>query len=84
MVDSGVGLNICTLKLVKALGYTKDVVDPRKKITIKSYNDQERSSKGMVILPIRVGPVVKEIVCQVLDLQLNYNILLGRMWIHDM
>ena len=41
LVDGGAGLNICTLSLVKALGYTKDVVDPRKKITIKAYDDEE-------------------------------------------
>ena len=78
MVDGGVGFNICTLSLVKALRYIEDVVDPRKKITIKAYDDEERSSKGMVILPIKVGLTVKETVYQVLDLQLTYNILLGR------
>jgi hypothetical protein len=78
LFDGGVGLKFCTLKFVKALGYTEDVVDPKKNITIKAYDDEERSSKGMVILPIGVGPVVKEIVCQVLDLKLTYNILLGR------
>lgn len=84
LVNCGASINICTLSLVKALRYKKDVVDPRKKITIKAYDDEERSSKGMVILPIRVGPVVKETICKVLDLQLTYNILLGRPWIHDM
>ena len=79
LVDGGVGLKIYTLNLVWALGYVEDVVDPKKKITIKYYDDEERSSKGMVILPIRVGPVVKEFFCQVLDLKLNYNILLGRL-----
>ena len=68
MVDGGVGLNICTLNLVKALGYIEDVVDLRKEITIKAYDDKERSSKGMVIFLIKVGPVVKESICQVLDL----------------
>lgn len=45
LVDGGAGPNICTLNLVKALGYTEDVVDPRKKITIKAYDDEERSSR---------------------------------------
>ena len=84
LVDGGASLNIFTLNLVKVLGYAEDVIDPRKKITIKAYDDKERSSKGMVILPIKVGPVVKEIICQVLDLQLTYKILLQRPWIHDM
>lgn len=67
LVDGGAGLKIFTLNLVKSLGYMKDVVDPRKKITIKAYDDEERSSKCMVILPNRVGLVVKETICQVLD-----------------
>lgn len=48
LVDGGAGFNIFTLNLVKALVYTKYVVDPRKKITIKAYDDEERSLKGMV------------------------------------
>ncbi|GLJ34133.1 hypothetical protein SUGI_0686150 [Cryptomeria japonica] len=38
----------------------------------------------MVTLPLRVGPITKDVVCQVLDLDLTYNILLGRPWIHEM
>lgn len=54
-----------------------------KKITIKAYDEEEHSSKGIVILPIRVGPLQKDTSCQVLDLDLSYDILLGRPWIHD-
>ena len=28
LIDGGVGLNICTLKVVKGLGYAEDDVDP--------------------------------------------------------
>lgn len=61
-----------------------DIIESKNKITIKAYDDEERSSKGMVILLIRVGPVVKETICQVLYLKFPYNILLGRPWINDM
>lgn len=84
LIDNGAGLNICALQLVTALGYAIESVDPRKKITIKAYDDAEHSSKGAVVLPIRVGPVVKHIICQVLKLPLPYNLLLGRPWIHAM
>lgn len=83
-MDGGAGLNICSLSLVRALGYSEDAVDPCKNITIKAYDEEERSSKGIVILPIRVGPLQKNKACQVLDLDLSYNILLGRPWIHDL
>ena len=63
MVDGEVGLKIYTLSLVKSLGYIEDVVDTKKKVMIKAYDDEERSSRGVVILPIRVGPIVKEIIC---------------------
>lgn len=72
------------MKLVYAPGYSENAIDPRRKITIKSYDDKERSSQGLIVLPIQVGPVVKDIVCQVLDKELTYNIFLGRPWIHDM
>lgn len=36
-----------------------------------------------MILPIKVGPLQKDTTCQVLDLDLSYNILLGRPWIHE-
>ena len=60
LVDDGAGLNFFTLNPIRSLGYIEDVLNPRNKITIKSYDDKERSSKGMAILPIRVGLVVKE------------------------
>lgn len=84
LIEYGVDLNICTLQLIISLGYAKGEVDARKKITIKAYDNAECSSKGCVTLPIRVGPVVKNVICQVLDLSHPYNLLLDRPWIHAM
>ena len=52
-------------------------IDPRHKITIKAYDEVERSSKGLIVLPIQVGPAKREVVFQVLDIPLAYNLLLG-------
>lgn len=39
----------------------------------------------MVVLPIRIGPIEKDILFQIVDAgPLAYNILLGRPWIHEM
>lgn len=38
-------------------------MDPKKKITIKAYEEEERASKGLVVLPLRVGQVEKDVVC---------------------
>ncbi|GLJ29604.1 hypothetical protein SUGI_0583760 [Cryptomeria japonica] len=84
LIDGGAGLNICTLSTIKQLGYSKKIVNATNKITIKAYDNEERSSKGIVTLPLRVGPITKDVVCQVLDLDFTYNILLGHPWIHEM
>lgn len=62
----------------------KKAVDPKKKITIKAYDDEERATEGLVVFPIQVGPIQKDTIYQVLDIDLSYNILLGRPWIHEM
>ena len=59
LIDGGARLNICTLQLVLVVGFSKNAVDPKKKITIKDYDEQERASKGSFVLPIRVGLMVK-------------------------
>ncbi|GLJ14817.1 hypothetical protein SUGI_0240950 [Cryptomeria japonica] len=83
LINGGAGLNICTLSTIKQLGYSEKAMNSSNKITIKAYDDEEHSSKGTITLPLRVGPVTKDVVCQVLDLDLTYNILLGRPWIHE-
>lgn len=77
-------MNICSFQLIKALGFSEACLDATKSIIIKAYDDKERSSKGVVTLPIRIGPTVVDTNFQVLDLILPYNILLGKPWIHAM
>ena len=82
LVDGGAGLNICTLKLIKQLGYSESSIDVTQRINIRAYDEKERSSKGIIILLVCIGPVVKNTPFQILDLKLGYNMLLGRPWIH--
>ena len=63
----GDGLNIFYLSLLKMLGYSEQAIDTRRKITIKAYDEAERSSNGLVVLPIRIGPIEKDILFQIVD-----------------
>ena len=59
LIDGGAGLNICTLKVVKNLGYTDEDLDSSRIITIKAYDDGECFSKGVIILPVRIGLAIE-------------------------
>ena len=77
VIDNGAGLNIISFNVIQQLGMSEFSIDPKCKITIKAYDKVERPSKGLIVIPIRVGLVEKDIVFQVLDIPLVYNFLLG-------
>ena len=57
MIDNGSALNICTLKFIKQARYTEaDIIN--EVITIKAYDNLERTTEGTIFLPIKVGPVI--------------------------
>lgn len=70
--------------MVITLGFSKACIDMSKKIIIKAYDNVECSSKGIITLPIKVGPAIQNTIFQVLDLDLPYTLLLGRPWIPAM
>lgn len=62
LIHGGTGLNICTYNPLAQLGFSENVIDSAKKITIKAYDEEERTSKGLVILLIRVGHVERDVI----------------------
>jgi hypothetical protein len=83
MIDNGSALNISTLKFIKQARYTKaDIIS--EVITIKAYDNLERTTEGTIFLPIKVRPVTQETLYHVVYLNLPFSILLGRPWIHAM
>ena len=70
LIDNGAGLNIVFAALLRQLDYSKESIDPHHKITIKAYDEVERKSLGLVVLPLRIGPVERDVTFQVLDIPL--------------
>ena len=70
--------------MIHFLGLPEDLLDASKRITIRAYDERERESKGVIMLPLKVGPALINTECHVLDLDFPYNILLGRPWIHTL
>ena len=85
LIDGGAGLNIFPVNILEKLGYTNQDIDTRKKVTIRAYDGSERKFKGLVVLPIRIELVERDIIFHVVDTNtLSYSILLGRPWIHEL
>ena len=83
MMDNELNLSLCTLNFIKQEGYTEvDIIN--EVITIKAYDNLECTTEGTILLTIRVGPATQETLCHVVDVNLPFNILLGRPWIHAM
>ena len=52
LIDNRVGLNVVLFHVVQQLGMSKFSINPRCKFTIKAYSEVEKSSKGLIVLPI--------------------------------
>jgi hypothetical protein len=64
--------------MIHFLRLLEDLLDINKRIIIKAYDERERESKGVIMLPLKVRlAVINYIECHVLDLDLPYNIFLG-------
>ena len=63
LIDNDVGLNIFSIALLRQLDYDAESIDPHRRITIKTYDEVEKKSLGLVVLPLRVGPIERNVTC---------------------
>ncbi|XP_049382921.1 uncharacterized protein LOC125847297 [Solanum stenotomum] len=52
------------------------------RVKVKAFDGAQRSVIGEIYLTIQVGPAEFPILFQVMDVSSNYNLLLGRPWVH--
>lgn len=83
MIDNGSTLNLCTLKFITQVGYTEEKII-NEVISIKANDNLEWTTKETILLPIRVRPATQETIFHVVVLNLPFNVLLARPWIHAM
>jgi len=82
LIDDGSALNVCPLKTASYLGLSvKDFVPTDQ--TVRAYDSSRREVLGIITLELTIGPMIKKVEFQVLNIASCFNILLGRPWIHD-
>ena len=82
LLDNGSALNVSPLVTAIALGFSPS--DFRPSIhTVKAYDGTQRTVMGTLTTHVMIGPIRYSILFQVLRIQSSFNLLLGRLWIHE-
>ena len=82
LIDDGSSLNVCPLKTASCLGLSMENFVPTDQ-HVKAYNNNRREVLGTITLELTIGPMIKKVEFQVLNIASCFNMLLGRPWIHD-
>ncbi|XP_010064644.2 uncharacterized protein LOC104451747 [Eucalyptus grandis] len=81
LIDNGSTLNICPLATLHRLG-----IDLRRirtgKSTVPAFDGMKKDVIWEIELELLIGPILFQVVFQVLDIPIAFNFLLGRPWIH--
>ena len=81
LVDDGSALNMCPLKIASCLGLSVEDFVPTNQ-HVKAYDNSRRKVLGTITLELTIGPMVKKVDFQVLNIAACFNMLLGQPWIH--
>ena len=82
LVDDGSALNMCSLKTASCLGLSVEDFVPTDQ-HVRAYDNSRRKVLETITLELTIGPMVKKVDFQVLNITLCFNMLLWRLWIHD-
>ena len=82
LLDNGPALNVCPLATAIALGYGPTDFKPSTQ-TVRAYDSTRREVMGTLTLKLMIGPVVFQVMFQILRIPVSFNLLLGRPWIDN-
>ncbi|XP_070015129.1 uncharacterized protein [Nicotiana sylvestris] len=82
LIDPDSSVNIILLRVLREM-QAEDKLIP-KVHTLSGFDNSSVMTKGEVILTTFAEDVVKDIKFQVVDMEIAYNMILGRPWIHEM
>ncbi|XP_075111717.1 uncharacterized protein LOC142181925 [Nicotiana tabacum] len=81
MVDGGSGVDICPLSTLQRMEIRTERIRPNN-VCMHAFDSIKRDTIGEIDLVLTIGPVDFEVTFQVLYMDISYNFLLGKPWIH--
>ena len=76
-IDDGRALNVCPLKTTSCFDLSIEDFVPTDQ-HVRAYDNSRREVLGTITLELTIGPMVKKVDFQVLNIALCFNMLLGR------
>ena len=81
LVDNGTALNVCPFRTTLTIGLDMETITPSP-LTIKAYDNTSRKVMGTFKAPCKIRPMETIVEFHVMDITPNYNLLLGKAWLH--
>ena len=81
LIDNKSTLNICPFRIALKIGLDVEKIIPSS-LTVRAYNNTSRKVMGTFTAPCHIGLLETIVEFQVMDTTPNYNLLLGRAWLH--
>ena len=82
-IDNGSVLNVCPFRTALTVGLDMETII-RSPLTVRAYENISRKVMSTFKAPYKIGPMETIVEFHVMDITPNYNLLLGRAWLHPM
>ena len=81
LINNGSALNVCPFRVALTIGLDVETIIPSP-LTFRAYDNTSREVIGTFKASCKIGPIKTIVEFHVIDITLNYNLLLGRAWLH--
>ena len=81
LIDNGSALNVCPFITTFTVGLDMETIIPSP-LTVRAYDNTLRKVMGTFKTPCKIGPMETIVEFHVMDITPNYNLFLGRAWLH--
>ena len=81
LIDNGFALNVFPFRTALTVGLDMDTIIPPP-LTVRAYDNTSRKVMGTFKAPCKIGPTETIMEFHIMDITPNYNLLLGRAWLH--
>ena len=81
IINNGSALNICPFRITLIIGLDMETIIPSP-LTVRAYDNTSRKVMGTFKASCKIRPTKTVVEFHVMDITPNYNLLLGRAWLH--